>query len=58
MVSVGHEAGDGGAQQVKLVRHHVEYQFVVDLHYHARTQAQAAHLAIDGHHCHLDDVGG
>ena len=58
VVGVTHAVDHEGAHGVKFVGIDVEDEFVVNLHYHTRTEASTEYLAVYFYHGHFDDVGG
>lgn len=56
-VGFGHVGGDYLLEAWELVGDYVEYEFVVDLHYHARAESGFLDVAVDINHGQLDDVG-
>ena len=52
-----HEFGDFRGHGLDLLRRHLEHEFVVDLHDHARTRPLLVEPAMHGDHGALDNVG-
>ena len=53
---IAHQARQVFTQDIQLVFGYIEYQFVMYLHHHLRTQPFFFQPALHSHHGHLDQV--